>query len=194
MPGSEPGERMGFSVFKPWRSHVELDGLSDGECRVLLEREWVRNTPPFRAMKTFAASVGFVWAIGTVVFASVGLDVDLADPLAESFWTQAGLLGSVVGGGVLSGPIVWLLLRDVTMRSTLRRLILGGRCPRCGHSLIGLPVFDDAAKPEDFSRRRVRCTECGKLIFLQRHGMTPRDLAPWEERVLPKDFEVRVRR
>lgn len=182
------------SLGRPWRSHPELDGLSDGECRVLLEREWVRDTPPWGAMQTVGAVVGVSWAVGVFFFAAIGMGIDLADPLAESFATQATLLAVALGGGLLVGAVVWLVLRDLTMRATLRRLMQGARCPRCRHSLIGLPIFDDAARPEDHSRRRVRCPECGKTVRLQRYGMTPRDLAPWEERVLPKDFEVRVRR
>jgi hypothetical protein len=99
-----------------------------------------------------------------------------------------------IGGALLVLLVVRWWLTWMLMRRTLRRIVAGATCPRCAHSLIGLPIYDDATEPNDRSRMRVRCPECGKAVRLLKHGYGPEDLADWSERVLPKGFEVRLKR
>ncbi|MBK7404328.1 MAG: hypothetical protein IPJ41_06745 [Phycisphaerales bacterium] len=177
---------------KPWRAYPELDGLSDAECRELVERRW-RRQPPRRWIIPAAASAGvLVWA-GAVADVIVQSPL-MRDPALKPVSVRI-LLGIVVlacgwGAGAMGAAIA----RHSLTIATLRKIVAGATCPRCGHSLIGLPITDDATRPEDRSRMRVRCPECGKVVRLLKHGYGPQDLAPWSERVLPKDFKVRLKR
>jgi hypothetical protein len=52
---------------------------------------------------------------------------------------------------------------------------------------VGLPirvVGDDG----DPSKRYVRCPECGRTHNLLEHGITPRDLVPFEQRIARADL------
>lgn len=183
---------MAGTLFKPWRAYEELDGLSDTECREMIERRWRREVPPLRTISAVSLLSGLIVAPGMMftVIASTSLTKDPnLDP--ATVYTVLTLIS--VGAGVATTVLLRWVLLGAVVRRTLRRIVAGAVCPRCGHALRGLPIIDDATRPNDRSRMRVRCPECGKLVRLLKHGYGPEDLAPWEERVLPKGFEVRVR-
>jgi hypothetical protein len=181
------------TLLRPWRAHTELDGLSDTECRELIERKWRRDPPPLRAITVGAVLAGVAWLPAVFVFAATQTRLRDDPELDQDLVTLVlGIVG-VVGGGAIALLGRWWLVRMVTCR-TLRKLLAGATCPRCKQSLIGLPIFDDAIRPEDRSRMRVRCPECGKWVRLLKYGYGPEDLAPWSERVLPKGFVIRRRR
>ncbi|HZW10305.1 MAG TPA: hypothetical protein VFF69_10420 [Phycisphaerales bacterium] len=180
-------------LLKPWRAHSELEGLSDAECRDLIERRWRRDPPPLRAITVAAALAGLAWLPAVFLFAATQTRLRDDPELNQDVVTLVlGAIG-VAGGLAIALLGRWWLVRMVTCR-TLRRLMAGATCPRCKHSLIGLPIFDDATRPDDRSRMRVRCPECGKQVRLLKYGYGPEDLAPWSERVLPKDYQVRLKR
>lgn len=184
---------LGGTLLKPWRRYSELDGLSDAECEEMVERWWRRDPPPLRAVGVAA------WCCAAAWLAAVGVAAFALTPLPDLLRSRRDLL---VGGIALAAlGSAWLVqagvrfaIERVLVARTVRRIVAGATCPRCGQSLRGLPIFDDATRPEDRSRMRVRCPECGKVVRLLKHGYTPVDLAAWEERVLPKHFEVRVKR
>ncbi len=184
MPGIVP---------KPWRAYSELDGLSDAECRELVERRWRRTDPPLRVIDGAAVLAALAWAVFVPLF--VGTQTAIPDDESLDEAVVVMVISTIaLGGALIVGFLVrWWLLWMLTRR-TLRRIVAGATCPRCKHSLIGLPIYDDATRPEDRSRMRVRCPECGKAVRLLKYGYGPEDLAPWSERVLPRDFEVRIRR
>lgn len=180
------------TLFKPWRAHSELDGLSDAECMEMVERKWRRDPPPLRLIPVAAVFAAIVWAAVVAAYAVQSGVTESSESDEVSVWTW--LVLAAVGGGAALAAITARLLRWGMIRATVRRIVLGAICPRCGHSLIGLRIYDDATRPGDQSRMRVRCPECGKVVRLLKHGYSAVDFAPWSERVLPKDFEVRLRR
>lgn len=177
---------------RPWRAHRELDGLSDAECRELIERRWRRDPPALWVQS--AASTG----AGLLVFPAVVLFFRTQTQLVGDPRSDPALAYTLIAmaAGIVSGCSAWLVYWAIgyrMMARTLARIVRGATCPRCDHSLIGLPIYDDAHRPEDQSRKRVRCPECGKVVRLLKHGYSPQDIATWDQRVLPKDFQVRVR-
>jgi DNA-directed RNA polymerase subunit RPC12/RpoP len=183
---------MFVTLKRPWRAHAELDGLSDTECRELIERRWRRDPPPLLAASLFATVCGLLW-VPIVIVLLVTLTTIDDDPEANPVAVYTVLGAIALCGALAVGVYVrWLLEHVLTCRA-LRRIVAGAVCPRCSQPLRGLPIIDDAHRPEDQSRMRVRCPECGKMVRLLKYGYGPQDLAVWEERVLPKDFEVRVR-
>ncbi len=188
------------SLRRPWRAYRELDGLSDTECRGLIERRWLRSPPPVGVAWSVAIPVGLVSALVGPVSIDYACTLLLGEgwrgrvPGPLGFTGAEALLAfSSVGGGLLGGWATMQLAWSIWARRAIRRIVLGATCPRCGHSLVGLPIFDDAMRPDDRSRMRVRCPECGKRVRLLKHGYGPQDLAPSHERFLPKDFKVRLR-
>ena len=181
------------TLFKPWRAHTELEGLSDTECREMIERRWRREVPPLRAITTVALAAALLWT-PALMFALVEFTPLTRDPTLDKETVYASLVAvSLVTGIALGVGLRWFLVETVTRR-THRRIIAGAVCPKCKHSLRGLPIIDDATRPEDRSRMRVRCPECGKPVRLLKYGYSPADLAPWEDRVLPKGFAVKIKR
>lgn len=181
------------TFFKPWRAHTEFDGLSDTECVEMIERRWRRDVPPLRTADLVAAIVGLLWmpalTAALVVFTPLTDDPDLD---TGTVYLVFGVASCITGLGVWAG-LRWCL-HNAIIRRTLRRIVAGAVCPKCKQPLRGLPIIDDATRLDDRSRMRVRCPECGKLVRLLKYGYGPEDLAPWEERVLPKGFEVKVKR
>lgn len=178
---------------EPWRAYSELEGLSDGECRDLVERRWRLDPPPLWVGSVLATLAGVVWTAGMPWFLATRTGLTRDKSLDQDAVALAIGLIALVGGAAWWIGVRWVV-RCAFVARTLRRIVAGATCPRCRHSLIGLPITDDATRLEDRSRMRVRCPECGKVVHLIKHGYGPQDLAPWSERVLPKDFEVRVKR
>lgn len=184
--------QMPKTLLKPWRAHPELDGLTDSECREMIERRWRREAPRLRTIGFVATASALLW-IPVLMFVLVEVTPMTSDPALDKATVYAILTTISLTTGIAVGiGLRWLFLDTVTRR-TLRRIIAGAVCPKCRHSLRGLPIVDDATRPEDRSRMRVRCPECGKPIRLLKYGYGPEDLAPWEDRVLPKGFEVKIK-
>lgn len=181
------------TLFKPWRAHPELDGLSDTECREMVERRWRRDPPPLRTIDATAAGVGLVW-IPALFFAVVRFTPLTKDPNLDTDAVHAIVGAIALTTGIALGTGLRWSLNNFLVRRTLRRIVAGAVCPKCKQPLRGLPIIDDAHRPDDRSRMRVRCPECGKIVRLLKYGYGPEDLAPWEERVLPKGFKVKVKR
>lgn len=180
------------TFFRPWRAHPELDGLSDEECRELIDRHWRRWPPRFWAIQ-LAATLTALLAVPVtvaVVHAQTGL---LSEPARDPLMTYGTLAAAALTCALVGALAVRRVLGHLLVRRTLHTIVLGATCPKCRHSLIGLPIYDDAHRPEDQSRKRVRCPECGKIVRLIKYGYSPLDLAPWDQRVLPPNFQVRRR-
>jgi hypothetical protein len=177
---------------RPWRAHRELDGLSDVECRELIERRWRREPPRLWVVQWGTGAA--VLVSGPAVVAYFETQTQFTDdPRADPVVVYALIMGvAAVVAGCAGLLVHWGLEHWIVCR-TLARIVRGACCPRCDQSLIGLPIYDDAHRPEDQSRKRVRCPECGKVVRLLKYGYSPQDFASWDQRVLPKDFEVRLK-
>lgn len=172
-----------------YRAFRELDAIPDDQCRRFVRR--VRLQQGWSVLVScvvigVVSGVGAGTWIGLVLHAwfKGGYEADVAMSLAV-----------LMGGpsGVLAGCLAGLLLRDVQLWWGLRRELRRTCCPKCGYSLLGLPVRRVAfgvAQPGD---AKVRCSECGLEIVLTDRGLAPHDLVPWEQRGVPEDF-AKVRR
>lgn len=158
----------------------------------MIERRWRRDPPRLWVVRVAAAGTALV-AIPLVMLYFETQTPFTEDPGADPVVVYTLITAaSAAVAGVAAWLVHWSLEHRLVCR-TLRRIVRGATCPRCEHSLVGLPVFDDAYQREDQSRKRVRCPECGKVVRLLKYGYGVQDLASWDQRVLPKDFRVRVK-
>lgn len=158
----------------------------------MIERRWRRDPPPLWAPPL--ASVLAALLVFPAVMVLFQTQTQLTDDRRGDPVLAYALIA--VAAGIVAGVSAWLVHWGIEYRlmcRTLRQIVLGALCPRCKHPLAGLPIYDDAHRPEDQSRKRVRCPECGKVVRLLKYGFSPQDLASWDQRVLPKGFEVRLK-
>lgn len=174
---------------KPYRAFEEFDGVSRAECERFLRRSigqmpwlgWVvvgvfvlgTSGAGFALFTLYESAPGW-----HALFASDG-----GQNLAISAW---------VALSVLSGAIAALLARDGAIFLGIRREIHRARCPKCRHSLLGLPIHAPHSIGTPIPGDAwVRCAECGKRVDLLAHGLTPRDLIPFEMREVRLDVGQR---
>ena len=186
--------RIPFS--KHYRAFPEFDNLPDEECRRHM-RAVVANFSEL--MRLLPLGVGITvaagWALGVLAgdqFLGIGRYLPLFEPV--KFSTAPGTVGItlhamiwLVVTSVGLGGMTGLLLRDWLLWRALGREVHRTRCRRCGYSLLGVPLMDRGQghrEPGDF---HVRCPECGKRWVLLEVGLTPRDLIPYEERLVRED-------
>lgn len=177
---------------RPDLAFPELDGASEQQRRRLLAK--ARRSIDWRILlralgPTLALLVWLVLlALGTLsILPALGAKPSAAHAITHPERTPAGvalLIGAGVGAAL--GVALW---RDSLIYRALRAEIVRTRCRKCGHSLLGLPVHSSrgvgAPDPADAG---VRCAECGRRIRLLDAGLTPRDLIPFEQRDVPRNF------
>jgi hypothetical protein len=146
---------------KIWRAFRELDGFSDQQCRMFVDR----------AAREYAA--GRVVAIGVAIAGSI-----LAGPilymgawaaltLIDDQWRFSGLVMPLVALFlVFCACMAVLIARDRWLIRTITRRIHHASCAGCGYSMLGLTPTDGI----------VMCPECNQPFDLRAAGMTPEDL------------------
>jgi hypothetical protein len=177
---------------KIYRAFDELKHLSDEECEVHLRRARLRPTRLAEVpwIVGFAAALVVPGLVAWFIESRSGLASLELDDLLSSATAFVG----VPAAAALSGLIAGLFTRDMVLIHLLRREVHKARCPKCGQSLMGLPIQSRALGPPEPGDAVVRCTECGRKWVLFDIGLTPRDLIPWEMRGVPADYgKVRSR-
>lgn len=171
---------------KPYRAFEEFDGVSREECERYLRRA-VAQMPRLG----YVAAGAFLIATPTVGAGLLSL-YESAPGWHGLFASDAGenlAIAAWVGLSLLAGAVAALLARDACIFLGIRREIHRARCPKCRHSLLGLPIHAPHSLglpiPGD---AWVRCSECGKRVDLLAHGLTPRDLIPFEMREISLDI------
>jgi DNA-directed RNA polymerase subunit RPC12/RpoP len=174
-------------LFKPYRMFEEFDHLPDAECERYV-RDACINAPTLTARLPMATTfVSLVaWFAGWPA-AAMFLPLRSYVPLPRSADWIAVLY---VVGGVAFTLLAWLVSRDVGVVLGIRRELRRASCRKCGQSLLGVPVQSSGAEP-DPAKQWVRCPECGRRWVLLELGLTPRDLIPFEQRVVSPDVAKR---
>jgi DNA-directed RNA polymerase subunit RPC12/RpoP len=168
---------MRLPLFKPWRAFEQFDDLSDSECQrhvadAFINYPWLGRIPIILSLFTLLA-----WPTTWAILAGLGV-IPKWIPVARSAeWVGIQLIVTTV----LATAGVYWVTRDLAIWLGLRRSLLRGCCPKCRQSLAGVPLHT-AGINNDPSLQWVRCPECGKKVMLLEHGITPRDLVPWELR------------
>jgi len=179
---------MRLPLLRPYRMFREFDHLSDSECERHVRDAYI-NAPGLTARlpllwTTFCTGAWFIgWPV-SVAFLPVSSFVPIP---SSTDWQIVAYLA----GGAAWVAAWYLLSRDVGVFLAMRRELSRCRCRKCGQSLQGLPIQFAGSDP-DPAKRFVRCTECGRRWVLLDLGLTPRDLVPFEQRVM--DARVAQRR
>lgn len=170
--------RVPFS--KPWRAFPEFDGVPDADCERYV-RDAMINHP--RLTVSVPVLVGLllflVWPTAWVLAVWL-LPVRSVIPLPTS---MGGIVIALVVSTVLVAGLGLLLTRDLGVYIGLKREMGRAKCPKCAQSLLGVPVQSIGSEP-DPAKQFVRCPECGKKYCMLDIGLTPRDLIPFEQRVV----------
>lgn len=177
-------------LFKPYRMFPEFDHLSDTECERYVRDAHINWTSlTGRAPLIVTTLITALWFVGWPVVVATFPVVRNVVPIPSS--TDLALV-VYAAGGVLTTGLAYLISRDVGIYLGIRRELHRASCRKCRQSLMGLPIQSVGTEP-DPSKQFVRCTECGRRWVLLDIGLTPRDLVPYEQRVISADV-ARVRR
>lgn len=179
---------MRLPLFRPYRMFPQFDHLSDSECEKYVRDAYI-NTPGLTAKVPIIAAVlaTALWYIGWPI-AFVTLPLASYVPMPPS--AEWRLVAYIVLG-VAFVSLTYFLTRDLGVYFGIRRELRRSNCRKCGQSLQGLPIHSAGADP-DPAKQFVRCTECGRRWVLLDLGLSPRDLIPFEQRVV--DSRVATRR
>jgi DNA-directed RNA polymerase subunit RPC12/RpoP len=157
-------------IAKPWRLAPELDDFDDDRCAAFIR--------DLRSVRTAGLFLALPIAMMLGLFLT-GAASEVADAFPRASWaTQETVLGRFVGVTFSAGMIAIVVSIAFTpyvalLRRALRRLIDRVRCPSCSYSLLGLPLVDSISASQGHA---VRCPECGDLVNLAVHGLTPADV------------------
>lgn len=169
---------MRLPISKVYRAFPELDRFSDAECRAYVQRAVKRHWMSMILVGIGAvAAMILVWSTYFAVVGVLSSVFGLGHLARSSQWGDLVIVLTVVGG-VASGPVVALMIRDFWLRRAIAKQLTGTRCHLCEYQLIGLQVSGGA----------VQCPECGTRTILADFGLVPADLlaAPEEERGGPR--------
>lgn len=154
-----------MTLNKIYRAFPELDEFPDEECQ-----RWVEAAQR-RVQWVIVICVVPIFVIGAVV-AVVFMDW-FTWMLWARYTTRLPMLLFTllwIGLPILFGTIPSFLMRDVLIRSTIRRLVMRAQCADCGFSLLGLPTFETSGGES------VRCPECGVVRTLKYLELTREQL------------------
>lgn len=180
-----------FATRRIWRAFPELDAFDDTRCRWFTRVAARRD--PWRHLHRLAIVLLCVGALffGLALVAQCHrwhARSDFENTLVQIFWLSVSLVAILATAAV---PLVGgLVLRDWFLRRRLRRIVRGqGRCPRCGYTLLGLPIPRSLILP---------CPECGheSRVDPALHELTRRDERSFEASTLyiePRAFWSRER-
>lgn len=168
---------MRIPLRKIFRAFPEFDRFSDASCEQYMRR--VRTTSSmYRWLVRIAGLTALPIAFAAYLFLEFRLRPMIPDATMRRFdamWLGVASFGDVV---VVSPAVVAMLpalalialVRDSALRLALRKSIDRAICPRCGQSLLGLPIAGERENPS------VRCPECGTEHVLARIGLSPADV------------------
>jgi hypothetical protein len=175
---------MGLPGVKVYRAFEELDALTDSECGSVINRAEINHpTLLLRVPWVCMIAAGVVWPLAWVA-AEWLLPLNKYIPLLPS--TLGGRVVLLVVSTVVVAALVLLVAQDACLYVGLRRELRRCHCPKCRQPLVGLPI-KSTGDDNDPAKRYVRCPECGRRHNLLDMGLTPRDLIPYEQRVVAKD-------
>lgn len=170
--------RVPFS--KPWRAFPEFDGVPDGDCRryvadACVNQPWLTARWPV----LLAGLVLILWPAGWMLadeFLPVRRYVPLPRP-GDGLWVW------YVATTVLAAALSGLVMRDFGVYLALKRELRRVHCRKCDQSLLGVPLQRVGVDPDPMNQF-IRCPECGRKYRLLELGLTPRELVPYEQRVV----------
>lgn len=175
---------MRVPIGKVWRAFRQFDSYSDAECRhvvaaAMINRPWLTVGVPRVALAILLIGWPAFWITAVVALGGRGwAPIPRDDSVAMIVLAVTTVAVAGIGR---------LIVRDLCLAWALRGEVHRSSCPRCGQSLQGVPIRE-VGLGGDPSQRFVRCPECGREWNLLEHGITPRDLVPWEERGIPKEI------
>jgi hypothetical protein len=142
---------------KIYRAIPELDRFTDGQCRRFVaaaNSSWRRRLIRW-ALVLLAGVIGLAVALAGIMLVMAGLEhLTLGRDLGDTATILIGVAAASVAFAI--GLIPTLILRDILLRLTIRRLIRRcGSCPKCHYTLLGMPVRADHS---------ITCPECGLKI------------------------------
>lgn len=170
--------RLPFS--KPWRAFAEFDGVPDGDCRRYVADACVNQPWLTARLPLLCAGLALIAWPAAWILADEFLPVRKFVPLPGR---GDGLLVWYVVTTVLVAAGAGLVLRDLGVYFALKRELRRVECPKCGQNLMGVPLQRIGVDPDPMNQF-IRCPECGKKYVLMELGLTPRDLVPYEQRVV----------
>ena len=168
---------MRLPLSKVYRAFAELDSFSDEECvrfvvRVRAHRRGLLLWPLLAGGASMLLWIVVVMPAALFclrAFARAGRTLQVASPD-----TAMMSVGALLVAGTLLVLVGGLTLRDRLLIRAIRGRVDLAACPRCGHSLLGLPLLPGGG------RESVRCPECGSAVLLDEIGVNHADLIPRE--------------
>jgi hypothetical protein len=153
-----------------YRAFPELDRFSDAQCAAFVSSA-IRRSRGSMVIVAIGASIVCVCLAG-IAFVLVGelLSLNSGDgSLARWFARNPGIEQAMLVASlmipVFCGVIPALMIRDVWLRSAIRRRLGSTACAGCGYSMLGIRVADGS----------IQCPECGTVYVLADLGMSPAD-------------------
>lgn len=141
---------------KPYRWLHAFDGMSDDDCK-----RWMRRAGVIFRWRIFVVDIVFCILAVPGLFVVMWIAYQLSDLvcglLLPAQWANDAAAITSIVLSLAALIVIFELVRDLTMRGCLKRMLRGVLCP-CGYSPAGLPAeFVDG-------RAQVRCPECGETV------------------------------
>lgn len=161
---------MRIPASKVYRAFPEFDRFDDRRCEAYIA--YMHRTPGnhLDLVKFVLALLGVVGVLGWVVASTIWGDYlarwlrpNTPKVMLDSMWFVCTAVLLLVG--CLAIALTLLSVRDLHLRTVLRRQLRGVRCQVCTYSLLGMPVVEGV----------VQCPECGDKFTIARRGLREED-------------------
>jgi len=169
----------------PWKGEPEFEGIPESLCRGALQQA-VESRPH---LATMGSLLGFV--LGGC--ASIPLSwfswrwwSSLPDDFQEKYTLAFASVALLVGLGVVRAGVA--IGTDLGKARALRAWLGRCRCPKCRYQLMGIPIRHNGLGVPQPGTAVIRCPECGFRGNLLELGLTPNELIPFRERVVPSNI------
>lgn len=178
---------------QPWKGEPEFEGVPEALCR--------------RALRDAVEARPHLVAAGSLVGLLVGGLVAVVIAWRARQWWNSFPLDQQGQYEVLFSAIMFLMGlglasvgvavgRDIAKGRALRAMLDRCRCPSCRYQFMGIPVWHNGMGVPQPGTASIRCPECGFQGNLLEMGLTPNELIPFQQRVVPPnvgDFHRRYR-
>lgn len=177
---------MRIPLHKVYRAFPEFDRFSDERCEAYMlyvGRRYAGSLTAVGLLVWLGAIVGTL--VGLVPAVRIGAAISrwyAKSPYPpDEYWVISILLP--LAALMLACALVALVVRDVHLRSVMRKQLKGITCPGCSYSLLGAVVQEGC----------VRCPECGDVLRLAERGLRVADFQVGSDDLpgvgdLPPDF------